>query len=122
MHAPDQNLDRLIPSYLRNRPTEVVPLAYYLLSAETGDHPDAHLPDPSGSNCTRCYEKAEDLREMWAGLDYSQMANPTAESEARQLILFWFQSAAMRGSAIVFHSPRIPDFDPNLVPRPEATR
>jgi hypothetical protein len=109
---PPEALAALLPPHLRGeRPTQPEALAYHLLAAETGDHPDAHLPCRAGGpGCERCWDKGEELRASWAGLDYSQMTHPHAEREARSLILYWYSVASLTGTPIVVHG--IPGFSP----------
>jgi hypothetical protein len=115
---PPEALAAVLPPYLRERPTDPVALAHYLLWAEAGDHPDSHLPCRPGQprGCDACWEKSEAFREEAARLPYEQMVHPNEEREARNLISYWYALGALTGVPVIVHG--LPMFDSTRVPRP----
>lgn len=102
----------VVPPYLWERPNGPVALAHWLLAAETGSHPDAHLPCRPISGCARCIEKGEEYIERWRESPAERQAHSEATQEARDLIDFWY----LLGSSRVDLRFPLPMFDPAAVP------
>jgi hypothetical protein len=106
----------IVPPYLLERPSEPVLLAHWLLAAETGTHPDAHLPCRPVSGCERCIEKGDEFVERWRESAVEHQAHPDATQEARDLIDLWY----LLGSSRIDVGFPLPMFDPAVVPRAQS--